>query len=91
LSTLVTLVYGIGGLVNFAPIVGVLLFVAALSPAARPVAIFAGFVSMLSFIGLVWTMEEANAALTRVMWIDVVAILLLALAWCLDKLAPTAS
>jgi hypothetical protein len=124
LSILVSLLYVLVGLVNFAPvvgvfsasrlenlyglvlsdpnlivlmrhramlfgIVGVLLFFAAVSPPARPVALFAGFVSMLSFIVLVWTMDESNPALTRVMWIDVGASLLLALAWGLDRLAPT--
>lgn len=65
-------------------IVGGILFFATFFPSARPVATVAGFASMTSFILLVLTTSEANAELTRVMWIDVVATVALVAAWALD-------
>lgn len=119
MSTLISSLYFIVGLINFAPIAGVLsasrleslyglaildadlillmrhravllgivgclLFYATFVPSARPIAAAAGFASMISYLVLIWMSEAPNFALVRVMWVDVAAIALLALACALD-------
>lgn len=61
-------------------IVGVLLIGAALVPRLRPAALFAGLVSMLSFVALQRASENTNPKLRRVMIVDVVALVPLCIA-----------
>jgi hypothetical protein len=65
-------------------IVGALLVAAAFRPACRPAALAAGFVSMLSFVALVWLVGDANAELRRVVAVDLVLSAALACAAALD-------
>jgi hypothetical protein len=58
-------------------IVGGLLMVAAFRPALRMSAFVAGFVSMMSFIGLSWLEMPLNAALSRVVIVDLIATVVL--------------
>jgi len=69
-------------------IVGVLLAVAAFMPGVRTVAAIAGFVSMCSYIVVVWLVgpNEINDALRRVLWVDVVGVVVLVGAVAIDRL-----
>lgn len=58
-------------------LLGVLLLVAAFRPELRTVAFAAGFVSVVSFVLLAWSVGGANPALQRVVWVDLVALALL--------------
>ena len=59
-------------------IVGGLLMVAAFKPDLRPLATVAGMLSMVSYVLLMVAVQPGNASLTRVAWIDVAAIVVLA-------------
>lgn len=61
-------------------IIGALLAAAAFVPRLRPVAVGAGLVSMLSFVLLAYSVGDFNAELQRVVVVDIVASILLALA-----------
>jgi hypothetical protein len=58
-------------------LVGGLLIYAAISPTTQALAFIAGMISMLSFVLICWRVEHASAALTRIMWIDIFAVVLL--------------
>ncbi len=58
-------------------LVGALLMVAAFRPGLRPVAVVAGFVSMLSFLALALPLAQVGAPMQWVFWADVVACVLL--------------
>ncbi len=66
-------------------LLGGLLMFAAFRPPLRTVATVAGILSMGSFCWLALPLEVHGQALQRVFWIDVAAMLLLILAWCLDR------
>jgi hypothetical protein len=55
-------------------LLGVFLLVAAVRPAWQPAALVAGFVSVLSFLALAWSVGGTNAQLQRVFAADVVAL-----------------
>jgi hypothetical protein len=55
-------------------LLGVFLLVAAGRPAWQPAALVAGFVSVLSFLALAWSVGGTNAQLARVVTADVVAL-----------------
>ncbi|MBU6365363.1 MAG: phosphopantetheine adenylyltransferase [Gemmatimonadetes bacterium] len=55
-------------------VLGVFLLVAAVRPAWQPAALAAGFVSVLSFLALAWSVGGTNAQLARVVTADVVAL-----------------
>lgn len=61
-------------------IVGALLITAAVRARLRPLAVAAGFVSMLSFLVIARNVDGINSKLEQVVAIDLVASLLLALA-----------
>jgi len=61
-------------------IVGAILLHAAAVPNARPIAAMAGFISMLSYMGLAATAPRKSQQLTHVLYVDVVACVLLAVA-----------
>jgi hypothetical protein len=70
-------------------VVGGLLVAAAWRPALRPAALAAGLFSMLSFASLAALAGDPNAALTRVMQVDLVAsALLIAAAWVGRRASP---
>ena len=58
-------------------IVGALLLVSVFHLPTRPAAVTAGLVSMVSFVGIVFLVGDANAEIRRVMMVDVIASLLL--------------
>ncbi|HEX2541156.1 MAG TPA: phosphopantetheine adenylyltransferase [Caldimonas sp.] len=60
-------------------LLGVFLTFAAFKPAFQPIAFAAGFVSVISFLWLAWTVGDMNAAIRRVVLADVVALLCLVL------------
>jgi hypothetical protein len=67
-------------------LLGVLLLLAAARPALQPLALASGFVSVASFVWLAWSAGGVNAALGRVVMVDLVAIACLvvaALSWAL--------
>jgi len=66
-------------------IVGSLLLAAAFHAALRPAAYAAGFVSMLSFVGIVWLVGGANAELRRVLVVDLVGIAALLGAFAIER------
>lgn len=66
-------------------IVGALLMGAAFHVPLRPVAIGAGVVSMLSFVVIAYMVGDFNAALRRVVFVDIGALVLLALAAVLGE------
>jgi hypothetical protein len=53
---------------------------AAFRPDLHRLALVAGFVSVCAFLMLAWSVESTNAALTRVVWADGVALVALAIA-----------
>ncbi len=55
-------------------LLGVFLLVAAGRPAWQPAALVAGFVSVLSFLALAWSVGGTNAQLARVVTADLVAL-----------------
>src|SRR5688572_16050604 len=66
-------------------IVGALLLAAAVHPSLRAAAACAGFASMVSFLLLVAGESAANDALRTVAAVDLVAVILLAIAFALDR------
>lgn len=66
-------------------ILGGLLVAAAFRTALRPTALVAGFVSVVSFLGLALGEGGYNPALGRVVTADVVALALLAVAFALSR------
>ncbi len=67
-------------------LLGVLLLLAAARPALQPYALASGFVSVASFVWLAWSAGGVNAALGRVVTVDLFAIACLvvaALSWAL--------
>jgi hypothetical protein len=65
-------------------IVGALLAIAAFDPRLRPIACVAGLFSMLSFVAIARAVGEYNGEIGRVVAIDVVASVALAVAMTLD-------
>ena len=68
-------------------LLGAALIGAAFRPAWRLPAASAGFVSMVAFVALAWSVGGANAALDRVVVADLVAIVVLAIAIGLERRA----
>ncbi|MEL7296234.1 MAG: phosphopantetheine adenylyltransferase [Pseudomonadota bacterium] len=66
-------------------LLGGLLVVAAWTPDFRTVAALAGIISMLSFCVLTVLLDVTNPALVRIAWIDVAAVVLLAIGLALDR------
>jgi len=67
-------------------LLGVLLLLAAARPALQPLALATGFVSVASFVWLAWSVGGVNAALGRVVTVDLVAVaclLVATLSWAL--------
>ena len=58
-------------------LVGGLILVAAFLPRYQPIALVAGFVSVLSFFVLVWTVGDTNEQIHRVFVADIVALVCL--------------
>ncbi len=61
-------------------LLGVFLVFAAFSPSCQTAALIAGFVSVVSFLWLAWTVGDYNAALRRVVIADVIALAALLIA-----------
>ncbi len=61
-------------------LLGLFLMYAAFQPSLQPLAFFAGFVSVLSFICLAWLVGDYNAAIRKVVVADAVALASLSLA-----------
>jgi hypothetical protein len=61
-------------------IVGVFLLYAAIRPDLQVMALIAGFVSVISFFYLVWASGDHNAEINKVVLVDVVAFVALAIA-----------
>lgn len=61
-------------------LMGLFFLYAAFYPAYQWLALFAGVVSVLSFVGLAWSTGGYNAALQRVVMADIVALIALLLA-----------
>jgi hypothetical protein len=55
-------------------LLGAFLLYAALRPALQPLALIAGYVSVLSFLWLAWSAPSYNAAMARVVTADLVAL-----------------
>jgi hypothetical protein len=68
-------------------LLGVFLIYAAFKPPLQPLALIAGFISVLSFIGLAWSVGGYNVAVRRVVVADIVAVVSLILALFLYLLA----
>ena len=66
-------------------IVGVLLAAAMFRPSLRPLAAAAGFVNMLAFILVAWMIGGYNPPIRRVVLVDAVASVLLAVAVIIDR------
>lgn len=58
-------------------LLGVFLIYAAFKPSLQPLAFAAGFVSVLSYLALAWSVGSYNAALERVVVADIVALVCL--------------
>jgi hypothetical protein len=58
-------------------LLGAFFLYAAFRPAFQPVAFAAGFASVLSFLGLVWSVGHYNAQVGRVVTADIVALVAL--------------
>lgn len=58
-------------------LLGAFMVYAAFTPAVRTLALLAGFVSVISFLVLAWTVGGYNAEIGRVVTVDLVALLLL--------------
>ena len=71
-------------------LVGGVLVAAAFVPAWRSVAAVVGFISISSFLLIAWSVGGYNALIARVVWIDAVALVLLALASLLALRARSA-
>tara|TARA_R100000306_G_scaffold42747_1_gene41370 strand:- start:13607 stop:13987 length:381 start_codon:yes stop_codon:yes gene_type:complete len=69
-------------------LLGLFLVYAAFRPELQPIAFLAGFVSVISFIGIAWSVGDFNAALKRVVIADVVAVFALAVAGLLYLMTP---
>lgn len=61
-------------------ILGAFFVYAAFTPSVRPIAYIAGFVSLISFMGIAWSVGDYNDAVRRVFIADVVALVSLVLA-----------
>lgn len=73
-------------------LLGVYLIFSAFRPLHQPTAVFAGFVSVLSYMGLTYAVGETNRQLQTVFTVDAVALILLILSIILYFLsAPTTS
>jgi hypothetical protein len=72
-------------------LLGVFLIYAAFKPTLQPLAFIAGFISVLSFIGLAWSVGDYNEAVQKVVVADVVAIVSLVLAVLLYLLSQRQS
>ena len=58
-------------------LLGAFLLYAAFQVELRTIALFGGFVSVASFVGLAWIVGDYNGALSKVVVIDVLALVLL--------------
>lgn len=61
-------------------LLGVFLMYAAFKPSLQPLAFAAGFASLLSYLALAWSVGSYNAALQRVVVVDIVALVCLVVA-----------
>lgn len=61
-------------------LLGLLLIYAAFQPALQPLAFIAGFVSVVSFIAIAWSVGGYNEAVRRVVIADLVAVVCLCVA-----------
>lgn len=61
-------------------LLGALLMIAAFKPSWQAAALVAGFVSVLSYLWLAWSVGDYNAQLTRVFNADIIALLCLIIA-----------
>lgn len=69
-------------------LLGAFLAFAAFRPSLQPMAFLAGFVSMLSFLYLAWSVGGYNVQLGRVYTVDIVALVCLTLGAVAYALAP---
>jgi len=58
-------------------LLGLLLFFAAFQPSLQPLAFIAGFVSVVSFLWLAWSVGGYNGQISRVFMADIVALVCL--------------
>lgn len=58
-------------------LLGLLLFFAAFQPSLQPLAFIAGFVSVVSFLWLAWSVGGYNSQISRVFMADIVALVCL--------------
>ncbi|WP_166267221.1 phosphopantetheine adenylyltransferase [Marinobacter caseinilyticus] len=61
-------------------LLGLFMMYAAFKPALQPMAFIAGFISLVSFIALAWSVGGYNEAVRRVVFVDIIAIVALGLA-----------
>jgi hypothetical protein len=69
-------------------LLGAVLAYAAFRPAVQGLALIAGWISVIAYLGLWWSAHSSNPALHRVAVADLVALAALAVgsvAWCLQK------
>ncbi len=71
-------------------LLGAFLVYAAFKPALQPLAFLAGFVSVLSFFYLAWTVGDFNAAIRKVVIADIIAFVSLIIAVILYALRRNA-
>ena len=65
-------------------LLGGFMLYAAYAPMYRPAAYVMGLISMLGFLLLYWQVGEANAALKKIAWADVLGLVALSAAMLLD-------
>jgi len=58
-------------------LLGLLLFFAAFQPSLQPLAFIAGFISVISFLWLAWSVGGYNGQISRVFMADIVALVCL--------------
>lgn len=58
-------------------LLGLLLFFAAFQPSLQPLAFIAGFISVISFLWLAWSVGGYNSQISRVFMADIVALVCL--------------
>ena len=68
-------------------LLGAFLILAAFQPTLQPMAFLAGFISVLSFIGLAWSVGGYNGSVRKVVIADMVAAVCLAAALLLYLLS----
>jgi hypothetical protein len=72
-------------------LLGAFLIYAAFKPALHPLAFLAGFLSVVSFIALAWSVGGFNEAVRRVVVADIAAVVALCIAVCIHFVGSSQS